>query len=151
MTYRQVPQRWRLASQLATLAVTAAIGVSILVTPPKSDAKLTVIETAMSVHAWAFVMIVFGALGFCVESWIAYKNTMPPSALRTVSICHIISMSILSGYGLSALASLIRTGHWYSFAGPLLALYLMLMHWAYVNRRYMDRKDIIRKVIEDDG
>jgi hypothetical protein len=143
VTYRQVPQRWRLVAQLSTLLVTAAIGVSIAFTPPKIDAKLSIIEQAMSVAVWAWIMFIFGLTGFITESILAYKNSMNKYSLIAVSICHTICMSVLIGYSLSAAASLIRTGHWYAFSGPALGIYLSLMHYVYIKRRYTDPSLII--------
>lgn len=146
MTYRQVPQKWRLIAQLATLGVTALLGLSIAFTPPNADAKLTVIEHAMSVTLWAWIMMGFGTVGLVTEGYISRKDIRPRPALFLISICHIMCMSVLLGYSASAIASVIRTGHWYAFGGPCLGFYLCLMHYVYVNRRYMGPNDMIGKL-----
>jgi FtsH-binding integral membrane protein len=127
-----------LVAQLATLATTAALGVSIAYTPPKLDAKLTVIEQTMSAKPWALAMLAAGLVGLVIESFVAYRKSTDATFLWLVSICHIICMSVMLGYSLSAVASLVRTGHWYAFGGPVLGLYIALMHYVYIKRRYTE-------------
>lgn len=136
MTYRYVPARWRLVSQLATLLCTALLGLSLAYTPPQVDAKLTVIEQAMSVHVWAWTMMTFGLIGFFGESFTSYIKSNNSWLLWSVSICHTVCLSVMLGYSLSAAASLIRTGHWYAFGGPVLGIYIALMHYVYIKRRH---------------
>lgn len=138
MTYRQIPQRWRLVAQLATLATTAVLGVSIAYTPAQLDAKLTIIEQTMSAHIWAWTMLLAGLIGLVIESVVAWLKSLNGALLWLVSICHIICMAVMLGYSLSAGASLVRTGHWYAFGGPILGLYISLMHYVFIKRRYTE-------------
>lgn len=136
MTYRYVPAKWRLISQLATLLTTAILGVSIAYTPPSVDVKLTIIEQTMNVHIWAWAMIAFGLIGLIVECITNSMKSNNSTLLWVVSICHTVCLSVLLGYSSSAIASLIRTGHWYAFGGPVLGIYMCLMHYVYIKRRY---------------
>jgi hypothetical protein len=130
-------------AQLSTLFVTAALGVSIAFTPPKIDAKLSIIEQAMSAAIWAWIMFVFGMTGFISECILARKNSNNKFGLIAVSVCHTMCMSVMIGYSLSAAVALIRSGHWYAFGGPVLGIYLSLMHYVYIKRRYTDPSIII--------
>lgn len=143
MTYRNVPPRWRLVAQLSTLGTTAAVGASIAYTPPKLDAKLSIIEQTMNADVWAWTMFLAGMIGFVAEVIGSRLRSNDTKLLWLVSFCHIICMAVMIGYSLSALASLLRLGHWYAFAGPVLGLYIAIMHYVFIKRRYTDPMDMI--------
>jgi hypothetical protein len=133
-----------LYAQLGTLTTTAALGASIALTPPKVDAKLSTIEQAMSITLWAWTMMAFGAVGLALEAFAAHRNSNHSFLLWGVSVCHIVCMSVMLGYSASALASLIRLGHWYAFGGPVLGLFISLMHFVFVKRKYVDPMEVVR-------
>jgi hypothetical protein len=134
MTYRYVPQRLRLMAQLATLAGTALVGVSIMMTPVAVDPKLSQIERAMSADSWALVLVVAGTVGFLAELWsVFHKNDH--RLFWLVSLCHIVLMATMIAYGASAMVGLIQRGLWYNFAPPVLAVLIAIWHYIYVKRR----------------
>jgi predicted MFS family arabinose efflux permease len=134
MTYRYVPANMRFVAQLSTLLITGLIGVSILVTPPMVDPKLSEFERAMGADTWAWLLIVFGFVGFVAE----LVNGMlkrQSNLFWVVSLCHLVLMALMISYGASAMVGLARTGLWYNFAAPLLAAQLALWHYVYIQRR----------------
>ena len=135
MTYRFVPNRWRLVAQLATLAITGILGVSIALTPPLVDPKLSEIESAMSNDIWAWFMVSISMVGFVSECINARSKNECRLTFVAVSFSHILLMSILIAYSASALVGLFRTGYWYNFGPPALGIYMALMHFIYVQRR----------------
>lgn len=124
----------RLLAQLTTLAGTAILGVSIALTPIATDPKLTQIERAMSADTWAFILIVFGTIGFLAEAWSA-THKKEQRLFWVVSLCHIVLLSVLLAYGASAFVGLVQRGLWYNFAAPDLAVMVSVWHYIYVKRR----------------
>lgn len=144
MTYRAVPQKMRFVAQLATLLVTGLIGLSILLTPPLVDPKLSEFERAMGAEVWAWTLITFGGIGFLAEL-INGLIKRPSKLFWLVSFCHLVLMALMVSYGASAMVSLIRTGLWYNFAAPLLASLLALWHYVYIQRqRYPTAEELHR-------
>lgn len=142
MTYRYVPQIWRLIAQLATLLATAAIGLSLVLTPPNADPKLSEFEQTMGADPWGYALIAFGLIGFIAESVSVWRKTV--SLFWLVSICHIMCMSLMLAYGAAALVGLISRHQWYNFAAPVLAALLALWHYIYIKRRAAIPLDVQR-------
>jgi hypothetical protein len=134
MTYRYVPQRWRLVAQLTTLLGTAAIGISLVLTPtPAEDPRTTEFEQAMGADAWGLMLIVFGVLGVICEGSGVIWHTR--KLFWVVSMCHIVLFSLMLVYGAAALWGLIDRGQWWNFAAPVLAVMIAIWHYAYIMRR----------------
>jgi FtsH-binding integral membrane protein len=132
MTYRFVPRRLRMAAQLATLAVTAVVGLSIVVTPQKYDPKLSVIEQAMTADAWGLVLVAFGTVGFFLELYSSVRSRQPLFWL--VSACHIMCCSVLLAYSIAALVGVFSHAPW-NFGAPALGVLVAFWHYIYVQRR----------------
>lgn len=141
MTYRYVPQRWRLAAQLVTLAGTSALGASIVATPPQTDVKLSQIEQTMNADLWGWLLVAAGAIGFLAEGVMSSTKTM--KLFWVVSMCHIVCLSLMVAYGTSALVGLIERGQWYNFAGPVLAVMVGTWHLVYVQRKPSIPADLV--------
>ena len=132
MTYRFVPRRLRMLAQLSTLAVTAILGASIALTPARTDSKLSVIEEAMRADTWAFVLIIFGSVGFLAETYMSVRNNQ--KLFWLVSICHLVLCSVMLAYSAAALVGVL-TNNWWNFGAPALGALVAFWHYIYVQRR----------------
>lgn len=134
MTYRHVPSHWKLLAQLATLLVTALLGVYIftIAEAPGDDARLSQIEQAMSAKHWGYALLVIGGVGFFAEMFNHFDDR--ERLFWLVSLCHLLLFGIMVAFGLSALVGVL-THNSKLWASVLLALYLGLMHLVYVQRR----------------
>lgn len=119
-------------AQLATLLGTALVGLSILLTPEKVDPKLSQIEHAMNADIWAWLLIVFGSMGFLAELYtVLIKRDI---LFWLVSVCHIILFSEMVAYSTAALVGVVLRAPW-AFAGPVLGMLLALWHYIYIQRK----------------
>lgn len=147
MTYRDVPQPYRLMAQLVTLGGTALLGASIAVTPPNVDPKLSQLERLMGTDYPAYVLIVFGTIGLIVESVQAYRATRNNVMFWVVSICHAILFGMMISYSLTAMISVVQRTPW-NFAAPVLGVMVATWHYIYIRRRPHERR---RTVAVDDA
>jgi hypothetical protein len=132
MTYRYVPRRLRMAAQLATLAVTAILGASVVAAPANVDPKLTEIERAMDANVWGYVLLVFGAIGFIAEVYTTMRHRLPVFLL--VSVCHSVLFGVMMAYAVSSAIGVFTYAPW-NFGVPFLAALVGFWHYIYVQRR----------------
>lgn len=133
MTWRFVPREWLYRIQLATLAVTAILGLGIAVTPRERDVStLTVIESAMSADYWAFGLILFSVVALVAEvDMYARKHDR---WIQLVAYCHIFLCALVAGYAAAALVGVLYRV-WWNFGAPALGGLLAYWHLAFAKRR----------------
>lgn len=133
MTYRFIPQKWLLAAQLSTLATTAVVGMSVYLTPPQKDVKLTVLEQEMNPKIWAIALIVAGTVGLISEI-IVVVTKQQQRLLSLVAYSHIVCAGGLAGLSASVLVSVIERQPW-NFGAPILGLLMVFWHALFSKRR----------------
>jgi ABC-type xylose transport system permease subunit len=129
-----VPPRWRLIAQLATLAVSAALGIYIIFlgTSVPGDPRISQIEQAMSATAWGYVLTVVGTLGFVAET--VNARDLRERLFWLVSLCHILLFGVMMAFAASALVGVISHDS-KLWASVMLSFYLALMNFIYVQRK----------------
>jgi hypothetical protein len=133
MTWRFVPKAWLYRLQLATLAGTALLGMSIAATPRERDVStLTVIESAMNADVWAYGLVLFSVLGLIAELDMAWRKH--ERWVTLVAACHIVLCSLLVGYAAAAFWGVLFRIAW-NFGAPTLGLLLAYWHLAFTKRR----------------
>jgi hypothetical protein len=132
MTYRQVPPRWKLIAQLATLFTSAGIGLYIAVIAEEADPRLSQIEQVMSGKVWGYGLLIFGVLGLIAE--VINNKDKRERLFWLVSTCHTVLFGILIAFSLSASVG-VFTHDSKLWASVLLAGYLGLMNFVYIQRK----------------
>jgi ABC-type xylose transport system permease subunit len=134
MTYRSVPPRWRLIAQLATLGVSAMLGVYIVYigAEPSVDPRLSQIEKAMSAAVWGYALASLGVVGLIAE--ILNNRDVRERLFWLVSLCHILLFGIMMAFAASALVGVILNDS-KLWASVMLSFYLALMNFIYIQRK----------------
>lgn len=132
MTYRHVPARWKLVAQLATLAVSAGVGVYVLTVAQQSDPRLSQIEQVMSARPWGIALILFGGVGLIAECFNAVDKR--ERLFWLVSTCHVMLFGIMVAFSASSFVGVI-THNSQLWASVMLSAYVGLMNFVYVQRR----------------
>lgn len=133
MTWRFVPREWLYRVQIATLAVTAVLGLGIAVTPKERDVStLTVIESTMSADYWAYSLILFSVIALAAELDMRVREHS--RWVQVVAFCHIFLCALVASYAAAALwGVLFRI--WWNFGSPALGGLLAYWHMLFSKRR----------------
>lgn len=115
-----------------TLTVSAVVGASILVSPPKADPRIHEIEEGLGTHVWGWLLIVFGVIGALAEAWMWWRGSDTFTAL--VAICHIVLAASIGALSVAALIGVLTREPW-NFGSPTLGILIAFWHLMYVRRR----------------
>lgn len=133
MTWRFVPREWLFRVQLATLAATGMLGLSIAVTPEDRDVStLTVIESTMSADYWAYGLILCSVVALAAEVDMRVRNH--DRWVQVVAYCHIFLCALVASYAAAAAwGVLFRV--WWNFGAPAMGALLAYWHLVFSKRR----------------
>lgn len=133
MTWRFVPREWLFRIQIATLAGTALLGLSIAVTPDERDVStLTVIEQTMNADLWAYGLMFFSLVALWAE--IDMKRRRHTRWVELVSWCHVFLCALVASYAVAAMwGVLFRI--WWNFGAPTMGALLAYWHATFSKRR----------------
>ncbi|MGE2714179.1 hypothetical protein ACQI4L_08990 [Mycolicibacterium litorale] len=135
MTYRWVPKRWLRFLQVATLLLTAAVGLGI-VALPRTAAQLSKLEQTMSGDWFGWVLFTAGMLGGVAE--LAMWQRQHERYTVFVAVAHIAIVGTLAGYISGAVWGVLST-NWRTFITPVLLLLVLLWNLGFVQRRPRDQ------------